>query len=286
MSIAGSLANAPGNGASIGCEAIQIFSKNQRQWKAKPIPPAEAEAFQREMEAMNIRASMVHDSYLINLADPREAGWKRSVAAFTDEMERCEVLGIPYLVFHPGSPKEAGETVGLRRVAQGLDVCFSKAKADHVMPLLENAAGQGAHVGWRFEHLQTMIEGLSDPKRAGVCIDTCHTFAAGYDIRTKEGYEDAVRQIDRAVGLKRVRACHLNDSKGELNCRVDRHEHIGQGHIGKELFRWLVRDPRFREVPMVLETPGDDSDFARNLKLLKSLRADERNLKLLKQLRG
>lgn len=272
MSIAGSLANAPEAGAKIGCEAIQIFSKNQRQWKAKPLTEAEADAFKKAMEAHGIRAAMVHDSYLINLADPEEAGWKRSVAAFIDEMERCEVLGIPLLVFHPGAPKEAGEEFGLKRIAEALDHCLSKAKAGSVMPLIENTAGQGSNVGWRFEHLRAILDRLSDPARAGICIDTCHTFAGGYDIRTKEGWEATLKEFDRVVGLRRIRAFHLNDSKKGLNCRVDRHEHIGQGEIGIEPFRALVRDPRFMEVPMALETPGGDPDFERNLKLLKKLR--------------
>jgi deoxyribonuclease-4 len=272
MSIAGSLSNAPASGAAIGCEAIQIFSKNQRQWKAKPLSEAEAEGFKRAMEAHSIRAAMVHDSYLINLADPEEAGWKRSVAAFIDEMERCETLGIPLLVFHPGAPKEAGEAFGLKRIAEALDLCLSKAKAERVSPLIENTAGQGSNVGWRFEHLRAILDSLSDPKRVGICIDTCHTFAGGYDIRTQEGWEATLKEFDRVVGLRKIGAFHLNDSKKELNCRVDRHEHIGQGCIGAEPFRALVRDPRFKETPMALETPGEDPDFERNLKLLKRFR--------------
>ncbi len=273
MSIAGSLANAPAGGAAIGCEAIQIFSKNQRQWKAKPLAEVEAEAFKAAMEKHGIRAAMVHDSYLINLADPAEVGWKRSVAAFVDEMERCEALGIPRLVFHPGAPKEAGEEFGLKRIAKALDYCLSNAKAGSVSPLIENTAGQGSNVGWRFEHLRAILDGLSDPKRVGICIDTCHTFAGGYDIRTKEGWEATMKEFDRVVGLKKIGAFHLNDSKKELNCRVDRHEHIGQGCIGIEPFRALVRDPRFKEIPAALETPGDDPDFERNLLVLKGLRA-------------
>ncbi len=272
VSIAGSLANAPENGAKIGCEAIQIFSKNQRQWKSKPLSVAEAEAFKEAMAQRGIRAAMVHDSYLINLADPEEPGWKRSVAAFIDEMERCEALAIPRLVFHPGAPKEAGEEFGLKRIAKALDHCLSKAKAEHVSPLIENTAGQGSNVGWRFEHLRAILDGLSDPARVGICIDTCHTFAAGYDIRTREGWEATLKEFDRVVGLKKIRAFHLNDSKKELNCRVDRHEHIGQGCIGIEPFRALVRDPRFKETPAALETPGDDPDFERNLKVLKRFR--------------
>ncbi|MEM3087371.1 MAG: deoxyribonuclease IV [Halobacteria archaeon] len=272
VSISGSVANAPENGARIGCEAIQIFSKNQRQWKAKPLTDAEAEAFKSAMEKHHIRAAMVHDSYLINLADPEEAGWKRSVAAFVDEMERCEALGIPRLVFHPGAPKEAGEEFGLKRIAEALDRSLSKAKAGSVSPLIENTAGQGSNVGWRFEHLRAILDSLSDPKRVGICIDTCHTFAGGYDIRTREGWEATLKEFDRVVGLEKIGAFHLNDSKKELNCRVDRHEHIGQGRIGAEPFRALVRDPRFKETPMALETPGEDSDFERNLKLLKRFR--------------
>lgn len=272
VSIAASLSLAPERGRKIGCEAIQLFSKNQRQWKAKPLSGVEADGFKKAMEAQKIRAAMVHDSYLINLADPEEAGWKRSVAAFVDEMERCEALGIPRLVFHPGAPKEAGEAFGLKRIAKALDHCLAKAKAESVMPLIENTAGQGSNVGWRFEHLRAILDGLSDPARVGICIDTCHTFAAGYDIRTREGWEATLKEFDRVVGLKRIRAFHLNDSKKELDCRVDRHEHIGAGCIGIEPFRALVRDPRFEKTPMALETPGDDPDFERNLKVLKKFR--------------
>lgn len=272
VSIAESLSLAPERGQNIGCEAIQIFSKNQRQWKTKPLTEVEADGFKRAMEQHAIRAAMVHDSYLINLADPEEPGWKRSVAAFIDEMERCEALAIPRLVFHPGAPKEAGEEFGLKRIAKALDQCLSKAKAGSVMPLIENTAGQGSNVGWRFEHLRAILDGLSDPGRVSICIDTCHTFAAGYDVRTREGWEAILKEFDRVVGLKKIGAFHLNDSKKDLNCRVDRHENIGEGCIGIEPFRALVRDPRFKEVPMALETPGEDADFKRNLQVLKRLR--------------
>ncbi|MBI4362437.1 MAG: deoxyribonuclease IV [Euryarchaeota archaeon] len=272
VSVAGGLDRAPGNGASIGCEAIQIFSKNQRQWKTRPLGDAEAGKFREGVRERDIREVVIHDSYLINLADPNEEGVRRSREAFVDEMRRADALGVGYLIFHPGAPKEAGEAYGLKRIAESLDWCLAKADETKAMLLLENTAGQGSNVGWRFEHIHDIMEGVSDRKRLGVCVDTCHTFAAGYDIRTREGYEATVRQIERHIGLGNIRAFHLNDSKKDLNCRVDRHEHIGEGKIGLELFRWLVNDPRFENVPAVLETPGEEEDFRRNLKVLKGLR--------------
>jgi deoxyribonuclease-4 len=272
VSISGGLHLAPGRGKDIGCEAIQIFSKNQRRWKAKPLRDEEAEAFKEAVRAAGIESVVIHDSYLINLADPQEEGLKRSREAFVDEMERAQRLGVPYLIFHPGSHKGAGEDFGIQRIAESLDYCIDAAEAPDVILLLESTAGQGSNLGYTFEHLHRIREAVADSSRVGYCLDTCHLFAAGYDIRHREGYEGMVREASEVLGLEGIKTFHLNDSQRELNSRVDRHEHIGKGEIGLEAFRMLMRDSRFDQVPMVLETPGDEEDFRRNLVILKSLR--------------
>jgi deoxyribonuclease-4 len=273
VSISGGLHLAPGRGRDIGCEAIQIFSKNQRQWKAKPLSDEEAEAFREAVKAAGMQSVVIHDSYLINLADPQEEGLERSREAFVDEMERAQRLGVRYLVFHPGAHKGAGEDFGIRRIAESIDYCVGQADAPGVILLVESTAGQGSNLGYTFEQLRDIRDAVSDPSRVGYCLDTCHIFAAGYDIRDQVAYERTIEKASEVLGLERVKAFHLNDSQKELNSRVDRHEHVGKGHIGIEAFRLLVNDSRFRGVPMLLETPGDDGDFRRNLDLLKSLRA-------------
>lgn len=271
-SISGGLYQAAERGQAIGCEAIQIFSKNQRQWRAKPLTDEDAEAFKRAVKKADLHAVVIHDSYLINLADPGGENLVKSRAAFVEEMERAQRLDVPYLVFHPGAHKGDGVEAGIMRIAASLDSCVDNAEAPDVMLLLECTAGQGTVLGYRFEQLRGIREAASYPSRIGYCFDTCHLFAAGYDIGNEEGYELVMEGASQILGMDNVRAFHLNDSKRELGSRVDRHEHIGQGEIGLEAFRRLVNDRRFNNIAMVLETPGDDSDFERNLKLLKSLR--------------
>jgi len=272
MSIAGGLELAPGRGKAIGCEAIQIFSGSPRSLRGrKPIPTPQAQAFQQELKKHGIQDCTIHTNYLVNLASPDPRMIKVSRKAFIEEMERAQTLGVRWLVTHPGSHMGKGESFGLRRVAESLDVCFQKAKAPEVTVCLENTAGQGSNLGCTFGQLEEILEACAARDRLGVCIDTCHTFASGYDLRSPKGYAETMRALEEKIGMGRVKAFHLNDSKEGLGRRVDRHAHIGKGKIGKEGFRLLVNDERFFGKPMLLETPGEDPDFARNLRLLRSL---------------
>lgn len=273
MSISGGVSKAFARGASVHCEAMQIFSKNERQWNAKPIPAEEAAAFKAEQARTGIGPIIVHDSYLINLAAPADDLWEKSIAAFSDELERCDLLGIPYLVTHPGAHTGSGEEVGLQREADALNRIFAAGIGGDTVVLLETTAGQGSALGCRFEHLARLFELVPYHQRMAVCVDTCHIFAAGYDIRDATSYAATFAEFDRIVGLNRIRCFHLNDSQKPLGSRVDRHNHIGQGCIGLEAFRLLVNDPRFAGVPMIIETPrGDDmAEDRQNLSLLRSL---------------
>lgn len=274
MSISGGLAKAFARGESVGCEVMQIFSKSERQWAAKPILPEDAAAFRAEQARSGIGPVVVHDSYLINLAAPADELWEKSIAAFAHELERCQQLGIPYIVTHPGAHTGSGEETGLRREADALARLFADGVGGDTMVLLETTAGQGSCLGNRFEHLARLFELLPNHHaRLGVCVDTCHIFAAGYDIRDAEGYAATFAELDRLVGLANVRCFHLNDSQKDLGSRVDRHAPIGQGCIGAEAFRLLVNDPRFHGLPMIIETPkGDDmAEDRENLGLLRSL---------------
>lgn len=259
MSIAGGTPKAIERGASIGCTAIQIFLKNANQWHAKAIGAEEASEFRERMAAGPVHIAFAHDSYLVNLGSPSDPLFEKSVAALTDEVERAALLGVPFVVLHPGAPIDHGEEFGLARISAGLTRVLDATKGAAVRLTLENTAGQGSHLGYRFEQLAAMIEGASDPQRLGVCFDTCHAFAAGYDLRTPETYAETMRAFDAAVGLDRLLAIHLNDTRKDLGSRVDRHEHIGQGMLGLEAFRFIMNDPRLAAVPKVLETPkGED----------------------------
>jgi deoxyribonuclease-4 len=271
MSIAGGLHLAFARGEETGCAAIQVFTKNASQWRGKSISPAEADAFRQAWQESSIGPVIAHDSYLINLAATDESMWRKSIAAFVDEMDRCAALGIPELVMHPGAHLGAGEEAGLQRLAAAFREVFAAAPAG-VTVLLENTAGQGTCLGSRFEHLAAIIE-LVPEGRFGVCFDTCHAYAAGYDLATAAGYVAVISEFDRVIGLERLRAFHVNDCKKGLGCRVDRHEHIGQGSIGEAGFAALMQDPRFAGIPKILETPkGDDTELDRmNLALLRRL---------------
>lgn len=275
MSIAGGLDRAPLRGRQVGCDTIQLFTKSNRQWRAKRLSDREVEAFKANLEATGIGPAVAHDCYLVNLAAPRTPLWKKSVAAFRVELERAERLGIPYLVTHPGSHAGAGEAEGIRRVAEALNV-LRAALPRHggVQILLETTAGQGTSLGYRFEQLAAILEQVEQADRVGICLDTCHVFAAGYDIRSAEGYRKTLAEFTACLGLTRLKAIHLNDSKADLGSRVDRHEHIGEGCLGLEAFRRLVNDPALRGVPMILETPKDDD----------CITADRRNLARLRRL--
>jgi len=273
MSIAGGVDLAIDRGAAVGCDAVQMFTKSSSQWRAKPLSADDVARFAAARLTRKMSRVVAHDCYLINMASPDDALYAKSMASFGEELDRCETLGIPYLVAHPGSHLGSGEEAGIARIATALNRLLAQRPGRDVMVLLETTAGQGHSVGHKFEHLRAILDALETPNRVGVCIDTCHIFAAGYDLRTEKGYHDVMQRFDRIVGLEKIRAFHLNDCKKDLGCRVDRHEHIGKGYLGTDPFRWLMNDPRFEEVPMLLETPkGEDCAEDRvNLALLRSL---------------
>jgi deoxyribonuclease-4 len=263
MSIAGGVDKAIDRGAEVGCTAIQIFTKNATQWKARSLGTGEVADFKRKRSDSGMLV-VAHDSYLINLGSPDPALWKRSLAAFLHEMERAEALELPYLVMHPGAHKDAGTQAGLRAVIKAFNSLLRSASGFRVKILLENTAGQGTALGHTFEQLGMIMDGTIDPERFGVCIDTCHAFAAGYDLVSPSEYEVVCAELDRCVGMERVKLLHLNDCKKGLGERVDRHEHIGRGMLGLEPFRKIMSDGRLRSVPKVIETPkeadGKDMD--------------------------
>jgi deoxyribonuclease-4 len=275
VSIAGGVSRAFGRAADIGATAMQIFTKNANRWQAKPLPAKEIEAFVAAQKAGNVASVIAHDSYLINLAAPEGENRSRSLAAFLDEMERCAALGISGLVMHPGAHLDAGEEIGLRRIVDAFRSIFTEAPPT-VTVLLENTAGQGSYLGHRFEHLATIMEQVPEG-RFGICLDTCHAFAAGYDLTSEEGYRQTMAACDRLFGVGNIAAFHLNDSQKAQGSRVDRHAHIGQGEIALEAFAALMRDPRFAEVPKILETaPGENNcHHLEELALLRRL-AEER----------
>ena len=275
MSIAGGVWNALRAGENVGCEAVQVFTKSSRQWASAPLKEEDVREFRDAWEAGPIHTVIAHDSYLLNLGAPDPELRKKSVAAFVDEMERCEALAIPWLVAHPGAHTGQGEEAGLRTIARSLDAVHRRCQGYRVRVALEITAGQGTNLGHRFEHIRRIMDGVKASERLRVCFDTEHALAAGYDIRTREGYERTFEEFDEKVGLGLIAAFHLNDSKKELNCRVDRHEIIGKGHIGLEAFRLLVNDRRFFGLPMCLETPKG-----------KDLKEDRETLELLRSFRG
>ncbi len=281
QSIAGGYYRAVELAAECGCDCVQLFSKNNNQWRAKALTDDDTSKFQAALAKHGILHSLVHDSYLINLAAPDEELWWKSVEAYAVELLRAEHLGIPYVVTHPGSFTTSSEEVGLRRIIAALDEVHDKVGNVKVCTLLENTAGQGSALGWRFEHLATILQGVKQAKRFGVCIDTCHVFAAGYPISTPKDFDATIKALDKIVGLKLVKAIHLNDSKKDLGSRVDRHEHIGRGKIGMKGFRLLLNDPRFANVPMYLETPKEDEDGKPN-----GIALDKMNLATLRGLIG
>lgn len=271
-SIVGGMSNAAVQGGLLGCSAIQIFTKNANRWKASPLSAAEIDAFREAMKGNNIRLAVAHAAYLINLSTVDPVVHASSMESMRIELERAESLGLPYLIVHPGSHKDAGEAVGLMQFTENLQRLMSEFKNAKVQIVLETTAGQGASIGCKFEHFSEVLDRLDWPANIGLCVDTAHIFAAGYDISTKEGYEKVFREIDEVVGLDYIRVFHLNDSKTECGKRVDRHEHIGGGTIGENAFKMLMGDRRFAKVPMIIETPKakgikDDED---NLKLLRS----------------
>ncbi|MBN1868190.1 deoxyribonuclease IV [Candidatus Sumerlaeota bacterium] len=273
MSIAGGTPLAIERGDSIGCTAVQIFLKSSNRWRAKPIGDDEAAEFKRKLAASGVRIVFGHDSYLINLASPKDALYRKSIDSMTDEVERAARLGVPFIVIHPGSHMGEGDEWGLQRVVEGIDAVFARTPDAQVSIAFEITAGQGTNLGYKFEQIAYLIESVSDRSRAGACFDTCHAFAAGYDLRTPKAYKETMKEFDRVVGLKNLLAVHLNDAKGDLGGRLDRHDHIGKGRLGLDAFRCVMTDPALRDVPKVLETPKgpDMKEDVENMKILLGL---------------
>ncbi|RNC72669.1 MAG: deoxyribonuclease IV [Desulfuromonadales bacterium] len=273
MSIAGGLHNAPERGAKAGCGVIQVFTQNSNQWRGKMPSDSDVALFREKWEESGLHEIISHDIYLINLAAAPGDVRTKSLASFREEMERCARLGITKIVMHPGSHLGEGEETGIRRICEAFDELLATTPDYTGKILLETTAGQGSNLGHTFEHLRAIIDGTSHPHRLAVCYDTCHTFAAGYDITTQEGYEQTFATFDRIIGIDRLQCFHMNDSRKGLNCRVDRHEHIGRGAMGINGFRFLMNDSRFTSIPKILETPKGDND-----------EMDEVNLKTLRDL--
>ncbi len=297
MSIAGGHYRAVERAVAVGCDCLQIFTanprslqanptdlrfgkfltKNTNQWRGKPITPQDVGLFRDALAGSGIACPLAHDSYLINLASPDDTLWKRSIDAMIDELQRASILGIRWVVSHPGAYTTTSEATGLQRIVTALNEVHCQTRSEAAGILLETTAGQGTTLGWRFEHLAEILSGVNDNARLGVCFDTCHVFAAGYKMSTQAEYRATMKEFDKIVGLDQIRAFHLNDSLKDCGSRVDRHAHVGQGKIGLEPFGWLLRDRRFRKVPMVLETPkgqqdGEDCDVI-NLRCLRALAA-------------
>ena len=268
MSIVGGLPRAVERARAAHCDTLQVFTKSSGQWRARPLPDAEIAEFRRLSEELDVHPVIAHASYLINLAAPDDALRRRSVAALGEELDRAEALDLLGVVLHPGSYTSTTEEEGLARIADGITGVLADRPDQRTMLLLEHTAGQGTNLGHTFEQLGTIItevERDGTATRIGVCLDTCHLLAAGYDLGSDTGYADTMRQLDACVGLDRLRALHLNDSKTPLGSRVDRHTHIGSGHVGLSTFRRLLTDPRLDDLPMVLETPKARSGTTRDL---------------------
>ena len=275
MSIAGGVQNALLQGKEVGCETVQIFTKSSRQWTAKPLSEEEIAQFRVAKKETGITTVVAHDSYLYNFAAPNEPLRKKSVAGLIDEMQRCEALGVAYLIAHPGAHVGAGEDTGMKTIAKSIDEMHKACPGFTTKLAIEITAGQGSNLGYKFDQVRQIIDATKAPERLRVCFDTEHAFAAGYDLRSQDGYERTFTEFDETIGLDRLVAFHLNDSKKDLGCRVDRHEHIGKGFLGLEAFRLLLNDQRFWGLPMCLETPksADCHEDRENLALLRSLLA-------------
>lgn len=274
MSIAGGYHHALLAAQAQHCDTVQLFTKNCNQWRAKEISDDEARTFRRMLRQSKLRLPLAHVCYLINLASPDKVLRGRSLEALVIELQRAEQLRLRYVVMHPGAHMDAGEEPGLKRIAAGLDEVHARCPGFRAQILLETTAGQGSSLGHRFEHLARVLELVTEPERLGVCMDTCHVFAAGYPLAPQKEYRATMRAFDRTIGLRKLKAFHLNDSLKPFGSRVDRHAHIGRGCLGLEPFRLLLNDRRFRNKPMVLETPKEDGDRdmdAINLKTLRGL---------------
>lgn len=271
VSISGGLENGPKNASAIGAKAFALFTKNQRQWKSKPLDIDSISAFKKSCEEEGYLPENIlpHDGYLINLGHPEEEGLKKSREAFIDEMERCEKLGLTLLNFHPGSHlKQVSPELCLKRIAESVNIALDKTK--EVTAVIENTAGQGTNMGFEFEQIKFIIDLVEDKTRVGVCFDTCHAFTSGYDLRTKKACKDTFDKFEKIIGFKYLKGMHLNDSKPDLGSRVDRHQSIGLGKLGVEVFKFIMNDNRFEEIPLILETI-DHELWEKEIKLLYSM---------------
>ena len=275
MSIAGGVDKAIERGAALYCTAIQLFTKNANQWKGKPFEKEEIERFAALRKESNIFRILAHNAYLINLASANNSLRVKSINALIDEMGRCMALSIPCIIIHPGAHLGAGEDEGIKNIINSLNIIMDKTGGWQLDIALETTAGQGTNIGYRFEHLARIIDGIKDKERIKVCLDTCHIFAAGYDISTTEGYYIVMKEFDRIVGIDRLICLHLNDCKREFGSRIDRHEHIGKGTLGALPFRLIMNDRRLGNIPKIIETPKD-----------KDMKNDRRNLGVLRKMAG
>jgi deoxyribonuclease-4 len=271
VSASGGVENAPVNAKAIGAKAFALFTKNQRQWFSNPLSKASIKAFRENCEKLDFKPFQIlpHDSYLINLGHPEKEPLEKSRTSFLDEMQRCEQLGLDRLNFHPGSHLNIiSEEECLSRIAESVNIVLDKTKG--VTAVIENTAGQGTNMGHKFEQLRFIIDKVNDKSRVGICIDTCHAFTSGYNIKSKEGYDETFRTFDKIIGFKYLRGIHINDSKKELATRVDRHDNIGKGFLGEDVFRMLMNDGRLDNMPLILETP-DESLWEAEIKNLYAL---------------
>lgn len=274
VSIQGGLSEAVTRGERLGCEAIQIFTRNQRQWQAAPLHPDHVQVFRDRLAGSIIRSVVVHGSYLMNLASPDAEQLEKSITVLLDEIGRADQLGIPYFVFHPGSHRGTGEAAGLNILIASLNQAVQLTPNSNVRLLIENTAGTASMLGGRFEQFQIILESVDQPERFGICFDTAHAYAAGYPLDTLDDIKRTFEEMDRTIGTENLHVFHVNDSKTVRGSCIDRHEHIGQGCLGFPIFRYLVNAPAFFDCPIILETPGDETEDRRNLQVLKRLRED------------
>jgi deoxyribonuclease-4 len=260
----GGIAKCVTDGNEIGCTAVQVFTKSPRMWASNPVTQDKIDDFQAAIKSTGINALVCHDSYLINLADPKPDGRERGIEGLTSEMTRCAAYGIPFVVSHMGSHMGEGEEIGLAKVVEATKIVLENTP-ETVTLLMETTAGQGSALNWKFEHLAHIIDAVKAHKRLAVCLDTCHIFVAGYDIRTEETFHATFSEFDRLVGFERLKVVHCNDSKKGLGSRVDRHDNLGEGEIGEKAFQLLVKDTRFDQIPIIIETPTENDGHRKNV---------------------
>ncbi|MBI5124426.1 MAG: deoxyribonuclease IV [Candidatus Omnitrophica bacterium] len=271
VSIAGNIWEALERAKALGCNAMQIFSRNPRGWQAAELASADVERFKTLKEEYDIRPIVIHIPYIINLASPDDNLYKKSIVAYIEDIERSDMLGAECFVTHLGSHVGSGEDEGIKRFSRALDDIIKKVRPE-ITILLENTAGSGSWIGYKFEHIKSILESLSNPEKVGVCLDTAHTFEAGYDIKTKKGLEDTLKKFDKLIGLDLVKVVHFNDSLSTIGSHVDRHQHIGKGNIGLEAMKRIVNHPALRNAAFILETPKEsDADDRRNLAIVKRM---------------